>query len=167
MAETTSGTVEVTLPADNEILVTRTFDAPKHLVYRAWTTPELVRRWWGGRRGHVTVAEIDLRAGGDWRYVLVADGGFEVAFHGQYREIIPNERIVATEIYEMPGEEPMADADAPVNTITFTEQGGRTQLRMLTRTSSKELRDVIAGSGMEVGMREQFEILDEITAELR
>src|ERR687896_1677974 len=97
---TTSGTATVTLPADDQILITREFDAPKHLVYKAYTTPELVRRWWTAKRGEMTVAEIDLRVGGTWRFVMVADGGMEVGFHGEYREIVPNERIVSTEICE-------------------------------------------------------------------
>jgi uncharacterized protein YndB with AHSA1/START domain len=95
-----SGTAAVTLPTDEQILITRDFDAPKHLVYKAWTTPELVKRWWNAKRGEVTVAEIDLRIGGTWRYVMVTEDGFEVAFHGEYREIVPNERIVSTEVYE-------------------------------------------------------------------
>ena len=110
-----SGTAKVTLPADEQILITREFDAPKHLVYKAFTTPELVKRWWHANRGEMTVAEIDLREGGKWRYVMVAEGDFEVGFHGEYREIVPNERIVSTEIYEgMPGAE-------AVNTMTLTE----------------------------------------------
>ena len=100
MAVTSSGTATVTLPTDEQILITREFDAPKHLVYEAWTTPELVKRWWSGQRGEVTSAEIDLRVGGMWRYVMDAAGGFEVAFHGEYREIVPNERIVTTEVFE-------------------------------------------------------------------
>src|SRR5438067_13940510 len=84
------GTGTVTLPADDQILITREFDAPRHLVYRAWTTPELVRRWWTGERGEMTIAEIDLRVGGSWRYVMVAHDGLEVAFHGTYLEIVPN-----------------------------------------------------------------------------
>jgi Activator of Hsp90 ATPase homolog 1-like protein len=79
-------------PNGREILITREFDAPKHLVYEAYTAPGHVRRWGAGRRGEMTVAEIDLRVGGAWRYALVAGGGFEVAFHGTYREIVPNER---------------------------------------------------------------------------
>ncbi len=71
-----SGTATVTLPTDEQILITREFDAPKHLVHRAWTTPELVTRWWAGHRGEVTSAEIDLRVGGTWRYVMVTDDGF-------------------------------------------------------------------------------------------
>src|SRR5688572_2004734 len=111
-----SGTAKVTLPADEQILITREFDAPKELVWKAWTTPELVRRWWHANRGEVTVAEIDLRVGGTWRYVSVTDDGFEVAFHGEYREIVPNERIVSTEVYEgAPG----GDESGTLNTATF------------------------------------------------
>ena len=96
----TSGTAVLTLPSDTEILMVREFDAPRELVFKAYTTPELVRRWWAGKRGNVTIAEIDLRVGGQWRYVMVADGGFEVAFHGEYHEIVPNEKLVNTEIFE-------------------------------------------------------------------
>ena len=80
MAVTSSGTATLTLPKDDQILITREFDAPKHLVYEAWTTPELVKRWWTANRGEATIAEIDLRVGGSWRYVMVTDGGFEVGF---------------------------------------------------------------------------------------
>ncbi|HZC12581.1 MAG TPA: SRPBCC domain-containing protein, partial [Thermoleophilaceae bacterium] len=120
--EATSGTAKVTLPTDEQILITREFDAPKTLVYKAWTTPELVERWWSGRRGKVTSAEIDLRVGGRWRYVMEAQGGFEVAFHGEYREIVENERIVSTEVFEG-----MPEA-AALNTLTLTEEDGRTTL---------------------------------------
>ena len=71
---TSSATATVTMPTDEEILITREFDAPKHLVYKAWTTPEIVRRWWSGQRGAMTVVEIDLRVGGTWRYVMEAEG---------------------------------------------------------------------------------------------
>ena len=89
MAVTSSRRAVVTLPEDTQILITREFDAPARLVYRAWTEPELVRRWWSGDRGEVTSAEIDLRVGGTWRYVMTANAGFEVAFHGEYRELVP------------------------------------------------------------------------------
>jgi uncharacterized protein YndB with AHSA1/START domain len=89
MAPVSSGTASVTLPTDDQILITREFDAPKHLVYEAITTPELVKRWWNAKRGEVTSAEIDLRVGGKWRYVMVTDDSTEVAFHGEYREIVP------------------------------------------------------------------------------
>ena len=166
MAAVSSGTATVTLPTDEQILITREFDAPKHLVYKAWTTPELVKRWWSGRRGAVTLAEIDLRVGGRWRYVMEATGGFEVAFHGEFREIVENERIVNTEVYEMPGAPPLAPEDEPVNIITFTEEDGRTTLSVLTQTTSKELRDMIVDSGMETGMQESMDALEEVAVSL-
>jgi uncharacterized protein YndB with AHSA1/START domain len=162
-----SGTATVTLPTDEQILITREFDAPRHLVYRAWTTPELVKRWWPGRRGEMTEAEIDLRVGGRWRYVMIATGGFEVAFHGEFREIVPNERIVNTEVYEQPGAEPLPAEDEPLNIITFTEVDGRTTLSLLVQTTSRELRDAIIGSGMEAGMQEGMDLLEEVAASLR
>ena len=99
---TNSGKAVVTLPSDTEILITRSFDAPKELVFKAWTTPELIARWWAGQRGTVTSIEVDLRVGGRWRYVMVANEGFEVAFHGEYREIVPNERIRYTDRFDDP-----------------------------------------------------------------
>src|SRR5690242_16424841 len=96
----TSGTAKVTTPADNQILITREFDAPRHLVWRAYTEPELIKRWWAGDRGTVTSVEVDLRVGGGWRYVMTANPGFEVAFHGEYREISAPERLVNTEAFE-------------------------------------------------------------------
>jgi uncharacterized protein YndB with AHSA1/START domain len=152
----------VTLPADEQILITREFDAPRHLVYKAWTTPELVRRWWCGRRGEMTVVEMDFRVGGAWRYVMIANGGHEVGFHGEYREIVPNERIVWTEVYEGAPEGEPADCIA-----TFTESGGRTTLALLTQVESKAVRDMIVETGMEDGVQEQMQILDEILRTLR
>ncbi len=166
MAAVSSGTAKVTLPTDEQILITREFDAPKHLVYKAWTTPELVKRWWSGHRGTVRLAEIDLRVGGQWRYVMEASAGFEVAFHGEFREIVENERIVNTEVYEMPGAPPLAPEDEPVNIVTFTEAGGRTTLSLLTQTSSRELRDTIIDSGMEAGMQEGMDALEEVAISL-
>jgi uncharacterized protein YndB with AHSA1/START domain len=158
---TSSGTAKVTLPTDEQILITREFDAPKHLVYRAWTTPELVKRWWSARRGEVTLAEIDLRVGGQWRYVMVANGDFEVAFHGEYREIVPNERLVTTEVYEG-----MPDAKA-LDTVTFTEEDGRTTLTILVQHTSKEHRDAHIDSGMEDGLQDALDLLEEVAVSLR
>jgi uncharacterized protein YndB with AHSA1/START domain len=166
MAMTSSGTAKVTLPTDEQILITREFDAPKRLVYKAWTTPELVSRWWSGQRGTMTTVDIDLRVGGKWRYVLVANGGFEVAFHGEYREIVPHERIVTTEVYEMPGG-PADDEGAPLNIVTFTEVDGRTTLTLLVQCASKEVRDMIINSGMEAGMQEGMDLLEQIAISLR
>jgi uncharacterized protein YndB with AHSA1/START domain len=161
VAVASSGTATVTLPKDEQILITREFDAPKHRVYRAWTTPELVKRWWSGNRGETTLAEIDLRVGGAWRCVMVTDDGFEVAFHGEYREIVPNERIVSTEVYEG-----MPEGEA-LNTVTFAEADGRTTLTMLVQHASKEARDAHIGSGMEAGMREAMDLLERVANALR
>jgi uncharacterized protein YndB with AHSA1/START domain len=160
MATTSSGTATVTLPADEQILITREFDAPRHLVYKAWTTPELVRRWWSGQRGEMTVVEIDLRVGGTWRYVMIAEGQFEVAFHGEYREIVPNERIVMTDVYEA-----MPDGEALV-TVTFTEVDGRTILKLLMQLGSTEARDAVISSGMEAGVQESWDRLEQIAISL-
>ena len=166
MAVTSSGTATVELPTDEQILITREFDAPKHLVYRAWTMPELVSRWWHANRGEVTVAEIDLRVGGRWRYVAVTPDGFEVGFHGEYREIVPDERIVSTEVYEgMPqGEGP---EQGTLNTATFTEIEGRTTLTILVEAPSKEIRDAIIESGMEAGMQDALALLEQVAVSLR
>lgn len=158
---TGSGRATVTLPTDEQILITREFDAPRHLVYRAWTTPELVGRWWSGNRGETTVAEIDLRVGGAWRCVMVTKDGFKVAFRGEYREIVPNERIVSTEVYEG-----MPEVEA-LNTVTFDEADGRTTLTMLVQHASKEARDAHIASGMETGMQEGMDLLETVVNELR
>ena len=162
MAEVTaSRKATVTLPADDQILITREFDAPKELVYKAWTTPELVRRWWSAKRGEVAVAEIDLRVGGTWRYVMVADGGIEVAFHGEYREIVPNERLVSTEVYEG-----MPDAEA-LDTLTLSESEGRTTMTILVQHATKEHRDAHIESGMEDGMQDALDLLEQVAVSLR
>lgn len=159
-ALTSTGTAKVTLPADDQIHITREFNAPKHLVYKACTTPELVKRWWSGDHGEMTVAEIDLRVGGKWRYVMVADGGFEVAFHGEYREIVENERTVSTEVYEGA---PEAES---VNTATYTEHDGRTTLEILVQHQSKEFRDAHINSGMEAGMQQSLDHLEKVAVSL-
>jgi uncharacterized protein YndB with AHSA1/START domain len=167
MAVTSSGTATVALPTDEQILITREFDAPKHLVYKAWTTPELVKRWWNAKRGEVTIAEIDLRVGGTWRYVMVADGGVEVGFHGEYREIVPNERIVSTEVYEGIPQPEEGPEQGTLNTATFTEADGRTTLMVLVEAPSKEVRDAIIDSGMEAGMQDAMDLLEQVAISLR
>ena len=163
MAVTSSGTAIVTLPADDQILITREFAAPKHLVYKAMTTPELVKRWWSSDYGEMTVAEIDLRVGGKWRSVMVTKDGNEVAFHGEYREIVPNERIVSTEAYEGA---PDPDANATVNTVTLTEVDGTTTMTVLIQCPTKETRDVIIDSGMEVGMQKAYDYMERVAVSL-
>ena len=150
----------VTLPTERQIKITREFAAPKHLVYKAWTTPELVKRWWNAKRGEVTIAEIDLRVGGEWRYVMVTVQGFEVGFHGVYRDIVPDERIVATEIYE--GMPPGIPNDGTLNTALFREVDGRTTLTLLIDTPSTQVRDMILESGMEAGLQDALDLLEEV-----
>ena len=163
MAATTSGTAKVTLPADNQILITREFNAPRRLVWTAYTTPELVKRWWSGQKGTVTSADIDLRVGGKWRYVMVADGGFEVAFRGEFREIVPEERLVNTEIFEGI---PDADDHAGLVTVTLTEKDGGTFMEMLCEYRDKADRDAVIDSGMESGMQESMDALEQVAVSL-
>jgi uncharacterized protein YndB with AHSA1/START domain len=167
MTVTSSGRAALTLPTDEQILITREFDAPRHLVYKAWTTPELVKRWWHANRGEVTVVEIDLRVGGTWRYVMVADDGFEVGFHGEYLEIVPNERIVSTEIYEGLPEGVSEEEAATVNTATFIEADGRTTVTLLVQATSKISRDAIIESGMEAGLQDALDLLEQTAISLR
>jgi uncharacterized protein YndB with AHSA1/START domain len=155
-----SGSAKLTLPTDEQILVEREFDAPRHLVYRALTEPELVRRWWHAKRGEVTVCEIDLRVGGKWRYAMVTPDGFEVAFHGDYVEIVPDERIVTREMYEgVPAGVSEEDA-ATVNTATLTDTGGGTRLTILIQAANRTSRDAIIASGMELGLQDALDLLE-------
>jgi uncharacterized protein YndB with AHSA1/START domain len=163
----TSRKATVTLPTDDQILITREFDAPAHLLYRAYTEPELVKRWWHANRGVVTLAEIDLRVGGKWRSVAVADDGSEVGFHGEYQELIPNERIVSTEIYEGLPEGVSEEEGGTVNTVSFVEEGGRTTMTMLIQASNKTARDAIIESGMEAGLQDALELLEGVASSLR
>ena len=160
----TSGTATVTLPSDTQILITREFDAPRHLVWKAWTTPELVRRWWHANRGEMTVCEIDLRVGGAWRYAMDVEGFGEVGFHGEYREIVPNERLVSTEVYEGI---PDADEHAALDTLTLEEVDGRTVMTVLVEHPTKEGRDAHIESGMEDGMQDAMDLLEEVAVSLR
>ena len=120
-----------------------------------------MKRWWSGGHGEVTIAEIDLRVGGIWRYVMIANEGFEVAFHGEYREIVPDERIVSHR-----GLRGHARGEA-LNTLTFTEEDGRTTMSILVQHSSQEHRDAHINSGMEAGMQESMDLLEEVAVSLR
>jgi uncharacterized protein YndB with AHSA1/START domain len=164
----------VTLPTDEQILITREFDAPTHLVYRAWTTPELIKRWWHAKRGEVTIAEVDLRVGGRWRYVMVADDscdsvlpGTEVGFHGVYREIVPNERLVSTETFEGLPEGMSEEDGTTVNTVTFSEADGSTLVTLLIEAPNKVSRDAIIESGMEAGLQDALDLLEGVAKSLR
>jgi len=166
MQVTSSQTATVTLPTDEQILITRQFDAPKHLVFKAWTTPELVRRWWTAKRGEATVMEIDLRVGGRWRYAMVTPDGVEVAFRGEYREIVPNERLVSTEFFEGVPEGVSEEDATTVNTATFSEEDGRTTVTILVQAPNKETRDAIVDSGMEAGLQDALDLLEEVAISL-
>ena len=150
----------LTTPTDTQILMVRDFDAPPELVWRAYTEPELVSRWWPGKRGTMQSCEIDFRVGGAWRYVMVASEGFEVAFHGEYQEIADGERIVNTEVFEG------APGPGIVVTTVFSEVDGRTRLEMLSECGSQEVRDIILGSGMETGAQEGLDILEQVAQSL-
>ena len=156
----------LTLPTDEQILITREFDAPPHLVYRAWTEPELVKRWWHANRGKVTVVEIDLRVGGKWRQVMVADDGMEVGFHGEYRDLVPEERIVSTEVYEGLPEGVSEEEGGTLNTVTFDDLAGRTRMTLLIEAANKTSRDAIIASGMESGLQDALDLLEQIASSL-
>ena len=156
-----SRSATVTLPTDRQIQITRNFDAPRELVFKAFTEPELVKRWWHANRGEMTIAEIDFRVGGQWRYVSVTPDGMEVGFHGEYREIEPNERVVSTEIYEgVPNE-------GTVNTATFTDENGGTRVTILVEAPDEQTRDAIIESGMEDGMQDALDLLEQTALSLR
>jgi uncharacterized protein YndB with AHSA1/START domain len=167
MTVTSNKRATVTLPTDEQILIEREFDAPRHLVYKAYTTPELVKRWWHANRGEVILVEIDLRVGGTWRYVMTACGGPEVGFRGVYSEIVPNERIVSTEFYEGVPDGVSEDDATTLNTATFDETDGRTRLTILVEAKSRMTRDAIIESGMEDGLQDALELLEQTATALR
>jgi uncharacterized protein YndB with AHSA1/START domain len=166
--QTGSRTAAITTPSDHEILITRELGSPPALVYRAWTTPDLVKRWWSGGHAPVTVADIDLRVGGTWRFVISGDAGSEVAFHGEYREIVPGERLVYTEVFEgAPASPDVPASEPPLDIVTFapSETGG-TVLTIRVECHTKALRDLILDSGMDAGVQGQMEALEEIARSL-
>jgi len=161
MTSSTEYKATLEFPADTDILITRTFQAPADLVYEAMTTPEHVRRWWGAGHGEVTTCDIDLRVGGAWRFVLTQPDGSEVAFSGEYLELDPPGRTVHTERYEA--------VPAPPSTITtsYDEHDGATTMRALCRYDSKETRDAVIASGMETGMNSSYDAIDALLETLR
>lgn len=154
------GSATVTLPSDCEILITRQFDAPAALIFKAWTTPELVKRWWGFDSSEWLVCEIDLRVGGRWRYLTREEGGFEVGFHGEYRSIDAPKRIVSTEVFEG-----FPDAGA-LDTIVFDEHAGVTTMSITVLHSCKEHRDAHLASDMESGLQVSMNRLEDTVAAL-
>jgi uncharacterized protein (TIGR03086 family) len=156
------GSAVITLPSDTSYLITRTFDAPAELVFKATTTPELVRRWWGFAEDAWVVCDIDLRVGGKWRY-LIRHGDDDVGFHGEYREITRPHRLVFTEMYEGVPELPPPDA-YPVNTMTLDEVDGVTTMTLLVQHTTNEERDMVLASGMEGGMQVSYDRLEDLVA---
>ncbi|MCA1585134.1 MAG: SRPBCC family protein [Acidobacteria bacterium] len=157
-----SDSFEVTTPSDQEIRLTRLFDAPRHLVFEAMTRPEHVKRWWGrlGEGYSVPVCEIDLRPGGAWRFVNRHPQG-EAAFYGEYREITPPSRLVFTEIFEQ-----FPDSVSVVTT-ELTEEGGKTRLTATVRYPSLDVRDMVLASGMAGGAGISYDRLEDLVAELQ
>jgi uncharacterized protein YndB with AHSA1/START domain len=157
-----SDSFRVTTPSDQEIRLTRLFDAPRRLVFDAMTRPEHVKRWWGclGEGYSVPVCEIDLRVGGSWRFVNRHPHG-EAAFHGEYREVTPPSRLVFTEIFE-----DFPDAVSVV-TAVFAEEGARTRMTVTAQYPSKEVRDMVIASGMARGAGISYDRLEDLVAELQ
>jgi uncharacterized protein YndB with AHSA1/START domain len=157
------------LKGDREIVIARTFNGPARIVFDAWTNPELVKRWWAPktRRASVVGCDASVSAGGYYRYVLRLDSGHEFAFSGTYTEVSPPSRLVYTQIYE-PSAGGAQPGDAAVSiTVTFEERDRKTHLVSHSLCPSKEVRDAIIASGMEHGMRETMDLLDELVASMR
>ena len=152
------GSAVVTTPNDTDILIVRQFDAPAEKLFAAYTTPELVKRWYGFESSEWLVCEIDLRVGGRWRYVT-REEGFEVGFHGEYLEIDGPGRLVSTEAYEGI---PDPDDNAAVNTVTLDEVDGVTTLTVLCHYPSQEIRDAVIESGMEGGMQVSYDRMEDL-----
>jgi uncharacterized protein YndB with AHSA1/START domain len=156
MLEGNSGALTVTTPSDREIVMTRTFDAPRELVFRAYTDPGSIPRWWGPRRLTTTVDRMEVRPGGVWRFVHRGPDGDEHAFNGVYREIVPPARLVYTFEYEgMPGH-------VMLETVTFEEHDGRTRLTDTALFETVEDRDGMLESGMEEGATDSMDRLAEL-----
>jgi uncharacterized protein (TIGR03086 family) len=152
------GSAEVSLPSDREILIIRTFEAPGRLVWEALTQPRHLLRWWGPDWCPLVGCEVDLRVGGSWRYVSRDVEGNELGWHGTYREIDAPHRIVSTEVFEG-----FPDAES-VNTMTLVDEEGTTTLRTLVLHATQEFRDGHVASGMEGGMQDSFNRLDDLLA---
>lgn len=158
---TTFGALIIEPRGDREIVMTRTFAAPRHFVFQALTQPELLKRWLGVFGGwSMAECEVDLRVGGSFRYVWHGPDGARMAMRGEYREIVPNERIVSTEMFD----EPWYPGEA-VGTATLAEQDGETTLTTVVRYASREARDGVLASGMARGVAAGYEALDAVLLE--
>jgi len=150
----------ISTPTDREIITERTFDAPRERVWKAFTDPELIPRWWGLRSMSTVVAELEPRPGGRWRFVQREADGSETGFRGVYRELSPPERLVYTFEWEgMPGH-------VLVDTATFEDHGEQTKLVVHSLFHTSAERDGMLSSGMERGLHESYAMLDELLAEL-
>jgi uncharacterized protein YndB with AHSA1/START domain len=161
MGASDSRKLEVTTPSDREIVMTRVFDAPRELVFEAHSSCEHMRQWWGPRGYEVASCEVDFRPGGTWRIVHRGPDGQEYGFHGEYREIVPPERITWTFEFEgMPGH-------VSVETMTLEEHDGKTTFTATSVYDTVEDRNGMLESGMESGAVETMERLDEYLEVLR
>jgi uncharacterized protein YndB with AHSA1/START domain len=152
--------VNVTTPTNREVVVTRAFDAPRRLVWDAWTGPEQLPRWMLGPPGWtMPVCELDLRRGGKWRFVWRRPGRPDMTLHGEYREVSPPERLVFTENW---GD----DWPELVNTLVLSEKDGKTTATLTILFPSREARDAALKTGMNEGMARSYELLDEHLARL-
>ena len=154
-----TGTLKVTTPSDREIVLTRVFDAPRDLVFDAFSKPELLKRWFGPRGWSLVVCEVDLKVGGGFRFVLRGPDGKQMGMRGVYREIVPPERSVHMESFDdYPGESQV--------TAVFVEQGGKTTLTATILYASQEVRDAVIKSGMEHGAAETYDKLADLLPSL-
>jgi uncharacterized protein YndB with AHSA1/START domain len=153
--------------SDRELVITRTFNAPPRIVFDAWTKAELVRRWWAPKSRSVTIVscDADVRVGGKYRYVLKHAAHGEFAFSGQYREVTPHSRLIYTEIFEPAGRGADEEGGAII-TVTFEERDGKTYLVSHSLFPSKDVLDTVLATGMEGGMRETMDQLDELVPSL-
>jgi uncharacterized protein YndB with AHSA1/START domain len=156
------GKLQVTTPSDREIAMIRVFEAPRSMVFDAWTKPELLKRWLVRSGWTFPVCEIDLKVGGKYRWVWRSPDGKEMGMGGVYREIVRPERIVATEKFD----DPWYEGEA-VDTMTFVEKGGKTTLTTTVLYASREVRDSVLKSPMEKGIAENYDNLDQLLASTR
>jgi uncharacterized protein YndB with AHSA1/START domain len=162
MLEKVNHELTVTLQSDREIVLTRSFARPRGLLFEAWTQPEHVRQWWGCDGSTVTHCEMDLRPGGTWRLKMRLADGSEHSFHGEYREIVPNERLVYSECYENSA----VGSPEWLTTVTFEDAGGETKLTHAILHGSREMRDGHLNSGMETGAVQTMDRLDRHAASM-
>jgi uncharacterized protein YndB with AHSA1/START domain len=151
---TNAGNLAVSTPSDREIVITRVFNAPRRLVFKAWTDPEYLPHWMLGPDGWtMPVCEIDLRPGGAWHFVWRRADGTEMAMRGVYREVTPPERLVSTESWG-------GDWPETVNTLSLSEKEGKTTVAMTVLYPSKEARDAALKTGMKEGMSQSYDRLE-------